>query len=106
MTEQIELEVSDPAVLRSLRTWLEAEAGVAVTARPQPSRPGEQGAVDILTAVASTTALAAAVRMLPEFIRSRRSKLSVRIKTKGQDVTMTLENSKEVAEILDRILNR
>jgi hypothetical protein len=48
--------------------------------------------------------MVAAVRMLPEFLRSRRSALSVELTVAGRTVKVTTTNTDEVMPLLERIL--
>lgn len=66
------IEVSDQSQLRTLQGLLSlavADGSVSqVTWQPDS---GEQGALDVLTVLASSGSLLAAVRVLPEFLKSR-----------------------------------
>ena len=94
-SSEVELRVSDPAQLSALSGWLAGAAPVKVNRVAGRPGPGEQGVVDVLTLLASSTVLAAALKMLPEFIRSRRSnfRIEVKIKNDKEDVSVTLEAS-------------
>ena len=102
----IEIELSDPSERRSLRAWLERVPGVRVEQMPTLPRLGEQGAVDVLTVLASGSGvLAVAIRTLPEFIRSRRSNLTLSLKTAdGRQYTLRAENVSELSILVDELL--
>ena len=89
----IEIVVSDPSEFRSLREWLARVPAVETEQVAGSPGPGEQGAWDIVTVLASSSgALAVVVRSLPEFIRSRRSALSITVKVDGREITVTGSN--------------
>ncbi|MGE7386592.1 effector-associated constant component EACC1 [Streptomyces sp. NPDC004126] len=101
-----EVSVSDPGELRSLREHLRLVPGVDVVQAPGSPGEGELGVWDVLqvTAVGSG-ALAVAVRTLPAFIRSRRSTVTVTVKTAGKTVTVTAANTDEAMAIVERALD-
>ncbi|MCX5612752.1 MULTISPECIES: effector-associated constant component EACC1 [unclassified Streptomyces] len=101
-----EVSVSDPGELRSLREHLRLIPGVDVDQAPGIPGEGELGVWDVLqvTAVGSG-ALAVAVRTLPEFIRSRRSSVTVTVKTAGKTVTVTAQNIDEAMPIVEKALD-
>jgi len=105
---EVELRVSDPAQLSPLSGWLAGAAPVKVNRVAGRPGPGEQGAVDVLTLLASSSVLATALKVLPEFIRSRRSKfrIEVKITNNKEDVSVTLEASnaeESLSEFLARL---
>ena len=55
--------------------------------------------------LASSTGLVAAIRVLPEFLRSRRTGLSVTMTVKGEPFTLTATNVDEVMPVLERLLD-
>ncbi|MGT2527025.1 effector-associated constant component EACC1 [Streptomyces nojiriensis] len=101
-----EVSVSDPSELRSLREHLRQVPGVDVGQAPGIPGEGELGVWDVLqlTAVGSG-ALAVAVRTLPAFIRSRRSSVTVTVKTAGKTVTVTAQNVDEAMPIVEKALD-
>jgi hypothetical protein len=102
----IDLVVSDPAELSSLRKWLEAGApGTGIALRPGVPGVGEQGAIDILSVIAGSSVLVSAIQTLPEFLRSRRSEISITATVKGEPVTLTARNVAEVLPVLERLLD-
>jgi|SRR5882757_1127922 len=102
----VEVSVSDPAELRSLREHLQRAPAIEVRQIPGVPAPGEQGAWDLLQVLAAGGgALAVAVRALPAFVRSRRSDVTVTVKTKGKTVTITAANVAEAMPIVERALD-
>jgi hypothetical protein len=101
------LEVSDPSQLRSLQSWLERVPDVRVVRAAVDPVLGEQGAWDLLTVVAgSGGALAVAIQTLPEFIRSRRSIVTLTMKFDGgKEFTLHAENLDQLPEIIEKILD-
>jgi hypothetical protein len=105
-TPIVELELSDPSELRSLRTWLERIPGAEVQQTAGTPAPGEQGASDWLTLLASSGGvIAVAIRTLPEFLRSRRSDLSVTVKVDGREYVVSATNVDEVLPAIQKILD-
>lgn len=102
---EVEVRVSDPAELRSLREHLRRLPGVRVAQIPGAPGAGEQGAWDVLQVVAAGGGvLAVAIRTLPDFIRSRRSDVTVTLTVRGRTVTVTASNIDEVMSIVDKTL--
>src|SRR5258708_7127219 len=98
----VEIAVSDLSEFLPLCGWLERVPAVKVERTPGTPRPGEQGAWDVLTIFAgSSGALAVAARSLPEFIRSRRSDLTITVKIDEKEFTLHAANVDEVASIID-----
>ncbi len=101
----VEFAVSDYAQIGPLRDWLSSAPGVQVLRSPGSPDAGEMGALDVLTVVAGSSGLVAAVRVIPEFLRSRRSGLSITATVKDKKFTMTASNVKDVMPVLERWLN-
>jgi hypothetical protein len=101
-----ELTVSDPSQLRSLEHLL-GLAGPSVRVLRAPGSPGpsEQGAVDVLVVLASSSGVVAAIKVLPEFLRSRKASLSITMTVKGKPFSITAANVDEVMPILERLLD-
>lgn len=100
----MDLTVSDPAELGALGEWLRSTPGVRAERRSGTPGPGEQGVLDYLTVIASSTVLATAIQVLPAFLKARRPGLTVVTKVNGEDVTIRADNADEVLPILERLL--
>jgi hypothetical protein len=103
--QRVELSVSDQAELGSLREWLSWTPQADVTQVAGKPGAGEQGALDTLALLGSSGALLAAIRVLPEFLRSRRTRLSIKMIVKGKPFTLEASNVDEVMPILERLLD-
>lgn len=102
---EIVVSVSDPAGLPALRRRLDGVPSVRVTQLPGSPEPGHQGVWDVLQVIATSGGvLAVAVRTLPDFIRSRRSSVSVSVTTGDRTFTMTADNVAEVLPVIERAL--
>jgi hypothetical protein len=104
-TYNAELTLSDYAEIGSLQEWLSSTPQVQVLRRVGRSRVGEQGALDVLEVVAGSSGLVAAFRMIPEFLKSRRTSLSITTTVKGKQFTLRASNVDDVIPILERLLN-
>ena len=83
--------------------WAAADVDVQrVAGEPEA---GEQGALDVVVLVASSSGLVAAIKVLPEFLKSRRTGLSITASVKGESFTLTATNVDEVMPILERLLD-
>lgn len=103
---QAEFAVSDQSQLKSLKSLLEMMVpGLRVTREAGQPRVGEQGALDIITILASSSGLVAAIKVLPEFLKSRRSGLSIKATIKGKPFTLTATNVDEIMPILEKLLD-
>lgn len=100
-----ELSVSDFAQIGPLAAYLGLAVPEAQVLRT-PGRPGrgEQGALDVLMIAADSSVLVAAVKVLPEFLRSRKKGMSVTVTVKGKKLTVTADNAAEVIPVVDRFL--
>jgi hypothetical protein len=104
--QRAELRVSDQAQLGPLREFLRAvRPDVRVSLFPGQPEPGEQGALDFLAVIASSSGLVAAVKVLPEFLRSRKTGLSITMTVKGEPFTLTATNVDDVIPIMERLLD-
>jgi Effector Associated Constant Component 1 len=101
-----ELSVSDYAQLGSLADYLRlAASGVRVTRSPGRPGRGEQGALDVLMIAADSSVLVAVVKVLPEFLRSRKSGMSATVTVKGKRLTVTADNAEDIIPVIDRFLD-
>jgi hypothetical protein len=102
----VELSLSDYAQLGSLEDYLRLAApDVAVTRAPGRPARGEQGALDVLTVLADSTVLVALVKVLPEFLRSRRPGMSVTMELPGKRLAVTADNADDIMPVIDKFLD-
>jgi len=98
------LTMSDQSQLGALRDFLSlAIPSIHVSQIAGRPAPGEQGALDFLEVLASSSAIFTMVKILPEFIRSRKTALSVTVTTEGKSVTVTATNIDDVLPVLEQI---
>ncbi|WP_460350366.1 effector-associated constant component EACC1 [Actinoallomurus acanthiterrae] len=101
----VELAFSDPAEFLALRRWLERAPGVRVEQRAGTPLPGEQGVWDVLVVLGGGSGvLAAALRTLPEFIRSRRADLIITLKSEGKELKLDATNIAQAESLIERFL--
>ena len=105
MSDGFDVVVSDQAELRALREWWQAAPGVRVVQQAGAPAAGEQGVLDYLTVLGSSAGLVAAIQVLPEFLRSRRSSVTVTMKLRGEDFSITAENVDEVMPLIERLVD-
>jgi Effector Associated Constant Component 1 len=102
----IELAISDPSQLSPLREWLRGQPGVEVSAVPGRHGPGELGVVDVLSMLGGSSVLVAAIKTLPDFIRSRRRTVRIETTINGHPFVLDAANvDEEVAKILEKLLD-
>jgi len=104
-TGGIEFSVSDYAELGSLQEFLSWVPGVRVSRTAGRLAAGEQGALDVVAVLAGSSGMVAALKMVPEFLRSRRTGLSIRTTVKGEQFILNATNIDEVMPILERLLD-
>lgn len=102
-TEEISVAVSDPAQLAALREWLRQ---TPATVRITPGTPGagELGAADLISVLAGSSGLVAAVRMLPDFVRSRRSNFRIETTIRGEKFVIDATNAHDVLPVIEKLL--
>ena len=106
MLDYVDLSISDQSQLVPLRDFLALtvpDARVSVSSEAPAS--GAQGVLDTLVLAASGGGVVAAIRVIPEFLRARRSGISITAKVKGEPFTLTATNVDEVMPLLERILD-
>ncbi|MFD8699959.1 effector-associated constant component EACC1 [Kitasatospora purpeofusca] len=101
----IELAVSDQDHIRPLREWLRSLPDVEVAVRAAAPKSGELGALDTITVLASSGGLIAAIRILPDFIRSRRSSFKIETTVRGERFVLDATNVEELLPVLERLLD-
>jgi len=99
--KRAELTLSDRSELRALRDFLSwAAPGVRVLQLPSK----ERAILDQLTLLASTADILAVVKLLPEFLLSRRVDMSATIIVEGTPVALTSANLDQTMPALTRLL--
>jgi Effector Associated Constant Component 1 len=101
----IELTVSDYAQIGSLQEWLCQTPNVQIQRIVGHPGAGQQGALDVLAVLAGSSSLVAALKVIPDFLRSRRSGLSITTTVKGKQFILDATNIDEVMPILERLLD-
>ena len=105
-SRRVVLSVSDQSQLGSLQEFLGwAKPDVSVSRIAAHPGAGEQGALDVLAVLAGSSGLVAAIKVLPEFLRSRKTGLSITMTVRGEPFTMTATNIDEVMPVLERLLD-
>lgn len=99
------LAVSDQSELSSLRDRLRDTPGLRVVQLAGKPSAGELGALDVLQILASSGVLVMALKILPDFLQSRRSEIIVTIKVNGQEYSVTAKNVLDVMPVLERVLD-
>ena len=102
---QVELCVSDYGQIAALHDWLNSVPGVHVRRVAGMPGSGELGVPDVLVAVAGSSGLVAAIRIIPEFLKARRSNISITATIGGEKFSITASNVEDVMPILERALN-
>jgi len=102
----VEIHISDQAELAALRALLQAHPGVDAEQRAGEPEQGEQGAWDFLqVAAASGGAMVVAIKSIPEFIRSRRTDVSVSIKKGDQEILITAPTADDALKLAEKALH-
>jgi hypothetical protein len=101
---QAEFSVSDYSQIGPLHEWLKSVPGIQVDRIPGVPGDREMGAVDVLTVLAGSSGIIAAIRMIPEFLRSRRSDISITVTVNGEKFSITASNVKDTLPILERAI--
>jgi hypothetical protein len=101
----LEMAVSDPSQMAALRNWLDGQPDVEVTVTPGVPGPGEQGALDVLSVLAGSSGLITAIKVIPEFIRSRRAGFRIETTVRGERFVLDATNVKDVLPVIERLLS-
>lgn len=99
------LEISDGTQLAALESLLALDPQVRVSRTPGGPQAGQQGSFDLLTVVAGSGGLVAALRVLPEFIRSRRSRVSITVSVGEKQITLEADNLPQAMALLEKLLD-
>jgi hypothetical protein len=106
--KRAELTLSDRSELRALRDflgWAAPRVRVLQLPAARPA-PGERAVLDQLTLLAAGDDMLNAVKLIPEFLMSRRNALSVTIIIENTTVTMTASNLSEILPAVTEMLTR
>ncbi len=104
--ERVELTVSDPSQLGPLQKFLSwAAPGTGVSRMSGEPGVGEQGVLDVLVLLASSSGLVTAIKVLPEFLKARKTGLTITATVRGKPFKVTATNVDEVMPILEKILD-
>jgi hypothetical protein len=102
----VDFSISDPAEFGPLREIIMLGAPHAqIRVAGGAPVPGEQGAADVLILLASSSGVVTAIRMLPEFLKARKSGVIITATLNGEPFTLTATNIDEVMPVLERILD-
>ena len=101
----IEFATSDSRDLVALRDWLRGQGNIETTLASLQASPGELGAGEVLIALASSSVLSAAIKTLPDFLRSRRSGVRIEASAGNQKVVVDVTNAEDAVVVLERLLD-
>jgi hypothetical protein len=105
-SKRAELTVSNPSQLGPLQDFLSwAAPDTRVSRMAGEPAAGEQGALDVLVLLASSSGLVAAIKVIPEFLKARKTALTITATVKGKPFKLTATNVDEVMPILEKILD-
>jgi len=102
---RVVISVSEHSELASLERWLQSVPEVRVERRAGMPGAGEQGVLDELVLFAGSGGVITAIKVLPEFLRAKRSGISVTTIVKDKPFTMTVTNVEEVLPIIQQLLD-
>jgi len=97
---RVDISISDPAELTALARWLGSQDGVRVQREAATIEPGHLGIPDLLVLFGGGSTVLGALKMLPDFIRSRRSDIHVEVTVKGERVIIDAKNANKALEAL------
>lgn len=105
--QTIELTISDYAQLRSLEDYLRHTAPDARVTRCA-GRPGkgEQGTLDWLQLAANSTVLVTTLKLLPDFLKSRKAETVISAKRGDREIKINRAGDEELQRILDWLLDQ
>jgi Effector Associated Constant Component 1 len=104
----VELSVSDHAQLGSLADYMHlAVPSVRVARSVSRAGRGEQGALDVLMIAADSSVLVAVIKLLPEFLRSRKPGVSVTvtITRKRRQLTVTADDAGDLERVIEKFFD-
>ena len=102
----VRIAISDPRELPALDDLLGSVHGLSVEREGQPPDEQELGASDILVGVASSSAVVAMIKILPEFLRARRADITVKIRLRDRDIDIKADSAEHAAALIRQALDR
>jgi Effector Associated Constant Component 1 len=103
----VQLSSANPEVRILLREWLLSADNVRVTEEAAKPASGEQGTLSYILVTGGVSAVVAAIRVLPDFIRSMRESITVTVTKRDGKSTTTIElkaeNTKEIPALIKRV---
>ena len=102
----ITLSTTDPAEISALHTWLRGYSDIEATLVAGQPQAQELGVLDVVTVVAGSAGLATLIKIIPDFIRSRRSDVRIEMTVNDRKVLIDAKNVDEVMPIVERFLER
>lgn len=103
--DRLELVTDDPDDLFALYDELRVAPGIRVDAVPGTPAPGEQGAaVDLLSVALSGGGLAAMVKLLTVYAKTRGPVFRLKIRRGGDTFELTAENAEEARKVIGELL--
>lgn len=102
---RLELAPSDPAELEPLHRWMRDQPGIDTRTVPREPALGELGVTEFLEIIAGSGGLISALKVLPAFIRSRRSDIYIKIDVKRKKFEVDAKNVDDVLPIIERLLD-
>ncbi|MEO5876483.1 MAG: hypothetical protein ABIS86_06230 [Streptosporangiaceae bacterium] len=95
------------ADLGPLRRWVARAPDVGVETVQADIRPGELGAADTLTVLAgSGGALVVAIRTLPDFLRARRTNVTIKVKVGETTFEIDVKNAEDMVPLIEQLIER
>jgi hypothetical protein len=104
----VEFEIAvdgPPAEAGALYQWLIPVEDVHVAMSARPPGAGEQGGWEVLSvACGSGGAAVATIHALRTWLQSRRSTVTVKVRTRQREVEVTASNVDDVLPVLEKVL--
>jgi hypothetical protein len=101
---RVDISISDPAELAALERRLGQGHGVRVQREATGIEPGSLGLPDLLVLFGGGSTVVGALKMLPDFIRSRRSDVRVEVTVNGEHIVIDAKNAdKRLQALAERI---
>ncbi|MCY1141560.1 hypothetical protein OWR29_26480 [Actinoplanes sp. Pm04-4] len=105
-TVRLTVEVPDASLVSSLVRWIERLPGARTERSTAPPRQGELGTVDIVIAIISSSGVAALIQTLPEFLRAKRSPITIKLRRNETEVEVSASSMDDVSTMVDKLLKK